>query len=69
MSITSGQFPKELKRAKIVPIYKKKLKTDPGNYRPVSILSIISKIFKKVVCEQLSEYLLYCIVLYYEAIY
>ena len=57
MSITSGQFPKELKCAKIVPIYKKKLKTDPGNYRPVSILSIISKIFEKVVCEQLSEYL------------
>ena len=57
MSITSGQFPKELKCAKIVPIYKKKLKTDPGNYRPVSILSIISKIFEKVVCDQLSEYL------------
>ena len=48
---------KELKCAKIVPIYKKKLKIDPGNYRPVSILSIISKIFEKVVCEQLSEYL------------
>ena len=57
MSITSGQIPKELKCAKIVPIYKKKLKTDPGNYRPVSILSIISKIFEKVVCEQLSDYL------------
>ena len=39
MSIISGQFPKELKCAKIVPIYKNKLKTDPGNYRPVSILS------------------------------
>ena len=57
MSIISGQFPKELKCAKIVPIYKKKLKTDPGNYRPVSILSIISKILEKVVWEQLSEYL------------
>ena len=33
MSITSGQFPKELKCVKIVPIYKKKLITDLGNNR------------------------------------
>ena len=43
--------------AKVVPIYKKKLITDPGNYRPVSILSILSNIFGRVVCEQLTSYL------------
>ena len=33
MSITSGQFPKELKCVQIVQIYKKKLITDLGNNR------------------------------------
>ena len=47
MSIISGLFPKELKKAKVIPIHKKNSKVEPGNYRPVSILSIISKIFEK----------------------
>ena len=38
-------------------IYKKKAKTEAGNYRPVSALSIISKIIEKIACEQLTEYL------------
>ena len=57
MSIISGLFPKELKKSKVIPIHKKNSKVEPGNYRPVSILSIISKIFERVVCEQLTEYL------------
>ena len=50
MSIISGSFPKE-------PIHKNNSKVEPGNYRPISILSIISKIFERVVCEQLTYYL------------
>ena len=46
-----------MKKAKITPIYKKKAKTDAGNYRPVSILNIISKIIEKIACEQLTGYL------------
>ena len=46
MSIISGLF----------PIHKKNSKVELGNYRPVSILSIISKIFEREVCEQLTEY-------------
>ncbi|MGL1888436.1 MAG: reverse transcriptase family protein [Reichenbachiella sp.] len=57
LSIECGEFPQELKLAKVVPIYKKKEKTEPGNYRPVSILSIVSKLFEKIVCEQLTEHL------------
>ena len=53
MSFISGLFPKELKKAKVILIHKKNSKVEPGNYRPVSILSIISR----VVCEQLTDYL------------
>ena len=33
-------------RTKVIPIHKKNYKVEPGNYRPVSILSIISNIFE-----------------------
>ena len=57
LSIRSSVFPDDLKRAKIVPIYKKKAKTEPGNYRPVSVLSVISKVLERVICEQLTDYI------------
>ena len=58
LSIQSGEFPCDIKKkAKITPIYKKKAKTEVGNYGPVSVLSIISKIIEKIACEQLTEYL------------
>ena len=57
LSIESGVFPDDLKRAKIVPIHKKKAKTEPGNYRPVSVLSIMSKVMERVICEQLNDFI------------
>ena len=57
LSIWSGVFPDDRKRAKIVPIYKKKAKTEPGNYRPVSVLSVISKVLERIICEQLTDYI------------
>jgi hypothetical protein len=35
-SLESGVVPKDWKKARVVPIYKKGPKSDPGNYRPVS---------------------------------
>lgn len=52
-----GIFPDTLKVAKISPIYKSGAKSDPGNYRPISILPVISKIFEKVVHKRISEHL------------
>ena len=43
--------------ARIVPLYKKNSKTHVGNYRPISVLSVISKVFEQVVFLQLSDYL------------
>ena len=54
LSIQSGVFPCDMKKAKITPIYKKNAKTDAGNYRPVSILNVISKIILKIAYEQLT---------------
>ena len=57
LSILTETVPSELKRAKIVPLYKKGFKLDPGNYRPVSILSAVSKILEKAVNNQLVSHL------------
>ena len=41
LSITSGVVPTVLKSARVVPLHKNKNKTSTGNYRPISILSVI----------------------------
>ena len=50
--------PNDLKTARVVPIYKKNDKTNAGNYRPVSVLSIVSKIMEKAVYIQVEKYLI-----------
>ena len=57
LSISTGIVPNELKLAKVKPLYKKNSKKDIGNYRPVSILCIISKILEKSVYTQLEKHL------------
>ena len=42
-----GVYPSSLKLAKVIPILKSGLKTLPGNYRPVSLLSNLNKIIEK----------------------
>ena len=58
-SLVTGIFPRQLKKAVVIPIYKGK-NTDPndfGNYRPISLLPVLSKIIEKVVQKQLYEYM------------
>ena len=45
-SLDQGQLPQDWKSANIIPIYKKRNKSDPANYRPISLTSICSKILK-----------------------
>ena len=52
----NGCFPDELKLAEVIPIYKKGDNLLKGNYRPVSILSHISKIFERLAFNQISNY-------------
>ena len=51
-----GVFPDDLKHVDVTPIQKKKDKSDKTSYRPVSILSNISKVYEKLIYNQPHEY-------------
>ena len=55
-SISTGIFPSEWKTARVSPIFKKGKKNDPNNYRPISVIPAVAKIFEKVIFEQLYNY-------------
>ena len=55
-SFENGAFPDCLKEANVTPIFKKDDSLDKENYRPVSILPLLSKIFEKKMYKQLSNY-------------
>ena len=55
-SIETDCFPDSLKAANITPIFKKDDPFDKANYRPVSILPSISKVYERLIYNQLSEY-------------
>ena len=58
MSISENCVPEALKTVIVKPLYKKNSNLDVGNYRPVSILSVVSKILEKAVYVQLESYLI-----------
>ena len=57
LSIKLSEFPELCKIAKLKPLFKKGNKLKPQNYRPISLLPLISKIFEKVIHNQTQVYL------------
>ena len=57
LSITSEVVPARMKEARVTPLFKKGSRLDCGNYRPVSILNVLSKILERAVHGQLVSYL------------
>ena len=57
LSLKTGIVPTEWKVAKVTPIHKSGPLTKVDNYRPISILPVVSKILENIVHEQLSHYL------------
>ena len=57
LSLSTGRFPDSWKIARIAPIHKKGPKDDRSNYRTISVLSVISRLFEKLVFGQLYSYL------------
>ena len=55
-SLKKGIFPDNLKLAKIIPLHKKESKELLDNYRPVSLLCAMSKIFERAAYNQLYQY-------------
>ena len=56
MSIDSDQFPSEWKNAKVIPSFKKGKRTMLDNYRPISILPVVSKLIERILYDQIYGY-------------
>ena len=56
LSLMQCQFPTSWKYSKVIPIHKKASKLEMNNYRPVAILSPLSKVLEKVAYEQIYGY-------------
>ena len=57
LSFSEGCFPQLLKFADVCPIFKKKNKNKCENYRPISLLSNLSKLFERAMHTRLYEFL------------
>ena len=57
LSLSSGIYPSNLKLAKVLPIYKKGDSKSLNNYRPISILSTLNKIYEKILYARLVSYI------------
>ena len=57
LAISTGVYPDNLKIAKVIPIFKKGNSTSVNNYRPISILSPINKIFEKILYSRLMTFI------------
>ena len=57
LSFSTGIFPTSLKTAKVIPIHKKDSRLEVSNYRPISLLFNIDKIFEKLMHIRLIEFL------------
>jgi len=55
-SLKAGVFPSEWKHSHITPVHKGGPTSDPGNFRPISVVPVLAKILKKIVSALLSDY-------------
>ena len=58
-SIENGTFLDSLKEANIAPVYKSKNSFEKSNYRPASILPLLSKVHERIMFNQLSNHTIY----------
>ena len=51
-------WPKLWKTGRVIPVHKKGLRSEVKNYRPVTLLSVISKVMERIIADQIKEHLL-----------
>ena len=56
MSLSLSRFPDQLKKSETSPLYKGQNNLEPQNYRPLSVLTCLSKIFERVYNDQMGVY-------------
>lgn len=56
-SLQTGTYPSQWKHAHVLPIFKKGDKSAPNNYRPISLLSCIGKLFERVMFKHIYNHL------------
>ena len=55
-SIATGIYPEEWKCSKLVPVFKQGDRADLDNYRPISIIPVVAKVFEKIIYDHLYAY-------------
>jgi hypothetical protein len=56
-SLEEGMFPSEWKKANVAAVWKAKgAKSDPANYRPISVLPVLARLFEKIVAREVSDF-------------
>ena len=55
--LANGIFPDDWKSARVTPLFKHCERSDIDNYRPISVISIIGKVFERIIYNQLFAYL------------
>ena len=55
--LATRTWPSQWKEARVTPVHKKKKRSEPKNYRPISLLSVLSKTFERIIGEQVTRFL------------
>ena len=56
-SISQGVFPDDWKSARVAPLFKQGDRDDLNKYRPISVISVVAKVFERIIYDQVYAYL------------
>ena len=56
-SLQEGKLPSDWKQATVSPLFKKGCKSDPGNYRPISLTSVVGKVMERLIRDSIMLHL------------